>query len=283
MKIRRFLLAINYLQFINGKQKNRLLSYLTLQNSIELPIKYSQLKGIFKIEYDFQQEYQDALEYAQDFQGDFISIVDQDYPNQLKQIPYPPIILYFSGQLKLLKLASITVVGTRIASPYAISCLNKLLPDVINQNIAIVSGLARGVDALAHQVAILHAGKAIAVIGTGLAHSYPAINAKLQSKISNQGLLLSEYPAEIGPKKWHFPARNRILAGLSSATLVIEAKQRSGSLITANMANEFGRNVLAVPGKLDDLNSVGANQLIEQGAKIIKDSQDILDEIYPFD
>ena len=282
MNIRRFLLAINYMQFINVKQKNKLIHFLSDQSKIILPIEYQMLKMLLQIDLNFQDDYQKALEYAINYNGNFICIIDPEYPEHLRQISQPPIVLSYKGDIQLLNLSSLTVVGTRLASQYSMQVLRKLLPEIIENKIAIVSGLARGVDAIAHQITLGNLGKPIAVIGTGLDRNYPSINAKLQNNIAERGLLLSEYPDEFGPRKQHFPARNRILAGLSSATLVVEAKKRSGSLITANLANEFGRNVLAIPGKIDDINSVGANDLINQGAKIINDSQDILNEIYRF-
>jgi DNA processing protein len=283
MNIRRFLLAIHLMDFINVEQELTIFYYLSKLDEISLPLNYTLFENILNTELFFKEEYEIALLKAEVFTGDFLTIMDEEYPEQLLEIPKPPVVLFFKGDLRLLKLPSLTVVGTRLVSEYGATAIEKLLPDLIEQDIAITSGLARGVDAISHQVTLSHKGFAIAVVGTGLGHSYPAVNSGLQRAIARDGLLLSEYNYEVGPRKWHFPARNRILAGLSSATLVIEAKKRSGSLITARMAVDYNRNLLALPGNLGQLNSQGVNDLIAQGAKIINDSKDIISEVYRFD
>lgn len=149
---------------------------------------------------------------------------------------------------------------------------------MIQQQLVLVSGLAKGVDGLTHQLALKHHGKTIAVIGNGLDISYPSCNRALQTQIAHAGLLLSEYPLESRPLKYHFPLRNRIIAGLCKTVLVVEARHHSGSLITANLALQENRNVLALPGRINDINSTGCNELIAAGAKPVLNSNDILEE-----
>ncbi len=156
--------------------------------------------------------------------------------------------------------------------------MTQLLPNVIQQKLILVSGLAKGVDGLSHQLALKHHGKTIAVIGNGLDISYPSCNRALQTQIAHAGLLLSEYPLESRPLKYHFPLRNRIIAGLCQTVLVVEARHHSGSLITANLALQENRNVLALPGRINDIYSTGCNELIAAGAKPVLNSNDILEE-----
>ncbi|MGO1225118.1 MAG: DNA-processing protein DprA, partial [Leuconostoc falkenbergense] len=178
---------------------------------------------------------------------------------------------------------NVAVVGTRTATPYGLAVMRHLLPEVVKSGIAVVSGLAKGLDVMAHQITFANSGVPIAVIGTGIDMTYPAQNQALQQQIGQQGLVLSEYPPGTGPQRSHFPARNRIIAGLSSATLVIEAQQKSGSLITANLALQNNREVMVVPGSIFSENSLGANELLRFGAKMVTKSTDIMESIQLFD
>ncbi|KGI01735.1 DNA-processing protein DprA [Oenococcus oeni] len=209
----------------------------------------------------------------------FLAICDREYPKQLKEIYQAPIILFYEGSLNLLNSPMITIVGTRTMTNYGKKILEEFVPKIIDSGIAVVSGLAKGIDAYAHQLALEKQGTAIAVIGNGTDISYPAENQSIQKRIISDGLLLSEYFPKSRPKQYHFPARNRILAGLTSATLVVEAKERSGSLITAAYATQENRNVLAIPGDLNRNNSNGTNKLIADGAKAVLKIDDILNEI----
>lgn len=174
------------------------------------------------------------------------------------------------------------VVGSRVHSPYAEDSLKLLLPDVINQGIVIVSGLAKGIDSIVHQMTMNCCGKTIAVIGTGLDVVYPRGNVMLQNEVAAKGLLLTEYPLGSQPLKFHFPQRNRIIAGLVQTILVVEARHRSGTLITANVALQENRNVLAIPGKITESLSQGTNELIAAGAKPALCSEDIIEEFSNF-
>lgn len=209
----------------------------------------------------------------------FLTILDKRYPLQLQEIYSPPVVLFYQGDIELLDSKKLLgVVGARQCSSYALQALNQLLPNLIQQKLTLVSGLAKGVDGLSHQLALKHHGKTIAVIGNGLDVSYPSCNRALQTQIAHMGLLLSEYPLGSRPLKYHFPLRNRIIAGLCQTVLVVEARHHSGSLITANLALQENRNVLALPGRINDIYSTGCNELIAAGAKPVLNSNDILEE-----
>lgn len=208
----------------------------------------------------------------------WLTIIDDLYPENLKEAYLPPIVLFYFGDLGLLENKALAIVGSRNNTEYSVEVIRRLMPDVINNGITIVSGLAKGVDRLAHLAAIANHGKTIAVIGTGLDQYYPRENESLQRAIAKNHLLLSEYPVGCRPARYHFPERNRIIAGLVRSILVTEAKYRSGSLITANLALQNNRNVLSVPGRIDSELSVGCNDLIQAGAKPVITAKDILEE-----
>lgn len=208
-----------------------------------------------------------------------LTIVDDAYPSQLRETFAPPVALYFLGDLRMLTAPQLAVVGSRRPSPYALAVMRLLLPPVIQQQICLVSGLAQGVDTLAHQAALAYRGATIAVIGTGLDHCYPAANRELMAELAHNHLVLSEYPWGTTGARHHFPERNRIIAGLANSTLVVEAAHHSGSLITANIALQENRNVLAIPGAVDQPNSVGTNELILAGAKPILKPEHIIEEV----
>lgn len=195
-----------------------------------------------------------------------ISFFDQEYPEKLRQIYQPPLILFARGDLSLLKKEIVTVVGSRLATAYSQIVLDQIIPNLLKEDLVIASGLAKGVDALAHQAALANNGKTIAVIGNGLNHFYPIQNHLLQEQIVRKGLLLSEYLPDTPPRPYRFPQRNRILAGLSRSVIVTEAKEKSGSLITANLALQENRDVYALPGPITSELSEGPNRLIEAGA-----------------
>lgn len=194
-----------------------------------------------------------------------INYLDSNYPQILRTIYNPPALLYFKGDIALLKTDCLAIVGSRQATDYSFRCIGGLVPRLVNRY-TIVSGLAKGVDSWAHQHALNNHGKTIAVIGSGLDIAYPKENLALQQEIMNNGLVISEYPPRTPIRKFHFPQRNRIIAGLSQKVIVTEAKKRSGSLITADLALENNREVLAIPGRIDVSLSAGCNSLIEQGA-----------------
>ncbi|GAM12542.1 DNA-processing protein DprA [Mesobacillus selenatarsenatis] len=209
-----------------------------------------------------------------------ITIFDEDYPDRLKTIYQPPWMLFARGNLSLLKnRESLAVVGSRNATAYGIGAIDYLFPSLIDNNVLIVSGLARGIDAHAHKAAIKLGGKTIGVIAGGFHNLYPKENVKLAEYMMEKQLVLSEYPPATMPAKWQFPMRNRIISGLSKGTLVVEARKKSGSLITADFALNEGRDVFAVPGSILSPDSDGVHYLIQQGAKLVKSSEDILEEL----
>ena len=204
-----------------------------------------------------------------------LTIVDGAYPQRLKEIYLPPIVLFYRGNLSLINQRAVAIVGSRYHSKYAKDCIHELIPTIVNDGIVVVSGLARGVDTLAHEETLKTSGNTIAVIGSGLDVVYPPENANLYNLISKRGLILSEYPLQSRPLKFHFPYRNRIIAGLSHGVCVIEAKEKSGSLITANLALSENREVFAVPGSIFSIHSKGTNSLIEAGACLVSSGETI--------
>lgn len=195
-----------------------------------------------------------------------ISFFDQEYPEKLRQIYQPPLILFTLGDTSLLSKDIITIVGSRMASNYSKQVIERLVPGLVKKRAVIASGLAKGVDALAHQATLTNHGKTIAVVGNGLNYFYPMQNHCLQEMIIQQGLVVSEYLPDTPPRPYRFPQRNRILAGISQSVIVTEAKNKSGSLITANLALQENRDVYAVPGPITNPLSEGPNKLIEAGA-----------------
>ncbi|APH05271.1 DNA-processing protein DprA [Bacillus weihaiensis] len=210
-----------------------------------------------------------------------VTIFDEMYPYLLKEISDPPPVLYYKGDLKLGHSPRLlSVVGTRNPTHYGKVTSELLIPTLVKKDWTIVSGLAIGIDTVAHEVTIQNGGKTIAVIAGGLDHIYPKQNESLAKEIMNSHLIISEHPPHIKPSKWHFPMRNRIISGISLGTIVIQAKRKSGSLITAQQALEQNREVFAVPGPIYDDNCRGTNELIQLGAKLVQTPEDILNEIF---
>ena len=210
----------------------------------------------------------------------FITIKDDVYPECLKEISNPPLKLYYKGNLDLLKEERlIAVVGTRNPSSYGKLCCEYMVKKMTSANITVVSGFAKGIDSIAHKTSLLTDGKTIAVIASGLDIVYPASNLSLYREIEEKGLILSEYEAGVKPFKSNFPQRNRIIAGLSKGTIVVESKNRGGSLITADLALEFNRDVYAVPGDVFSEYSKGCNNLIRDSrAKSLSNINELLED-----
>ena len=206
-----------------------------------------------------------------------LTIFNEDYPALLKEIHAPPPVLYCKGQID--KNPKIAIVGTRRASPYGRSVSEMLAGELSSAGFTIVSGLARGIDTAAHAGTLGADGGTIAVLGSGFNHVYPKENRKFAEQITERGALITEFPPDILPLPENFPRRNRIISGLSIATIVIEAEEKSGALITANYALEQGREVFAVPGNITSRKSMGPNLLIKQGATPALSAGDILSEL----
>ena len=207
-----------------------------------------------------------------------VTLKDKCYPNLLKEIYDAPTVLYYKGDLKALNKPSLAIVGTRECSNYAKKVAYRLGYRLAQEGIPIVSGMALGVDTLAHQGAI-ESGLTYAILGSGLDYIYPYQNRNLYSKIINNGAVISSFPLGTKPEKKNFPCRNRIISGLTMGTIVVEAPKRSGALITANFALEQGREVYAIPGDITRKSNYGSNKLIQEGAKLVQEISDIVEEI----
>jgi DNA processing protein len=210
-----------------------------------------------------------------------IPITDSRYPDLLRAIPDPPIALFARGDLDMLGVPQLAVVGSRNPTHAGRRTAREFARFLAHSGLAITSGLADGIDAAAHEGALQAEGMTIAVMGTGPDRIYPAGNRELATRIARSGLLLSELPPGTGPAAGHFPRRNRIIAGLALGVLVVEAAEKSGSLITARLAGENGREVLAIPGSIHNPLARGCHRLIRQGAKLVETAADILEEVAP--
>ena len=209
-----------------------------------------------------------------------VTLVDPEYPPILKEIVDPPLVLHVRGDRSLLARHAIAIVGSRRASPYALNAARYLATPLASEaTLVIVSGLARGVDAAAHEAALDAGGKTIAVLGTGIDVVYPKSNRALFRRIEKEGLIVSEFPPGTPPFAQNFPIRNRIISGLALGTVIVEATGRSGSLITARTAAEQGREVFAVPGSIFSKGTEGTHRLIQYGAKLVHDANDVVEEI----
>ncbi|MCD4782199.1 MAG: DNA-processing protein DprA [Candidatus Eremiobacteraeota bacterium] len=208
-----------------------------------------------------------------------ISFRDEKYPGGLKFIPDPPPVLYMKGNIVPLDAVAIAIVGTRRASNYGRTAAVRITKELARYNITIVSGLARGIDSIAHRETLLAGGRTIAVMATGADITYPPENRKLREQIEENGATVTEFPIGTQPLPWRFPVRNRIISGLSLGCLVVEAPQRSGALITARVSMEYNRDVFAVPGNITSYRSKGCNMLIKDGAKPVTCAEDILEEM----
>ncbi|MEZ5384619.1 MAG: DNA-processing protein DprA [Prosthecobacter sp.] len=204
---------------------------------------------------------------------------DELYPPLLREIHDPPLVLYVWGKLTKRDHHAIGVVGSRHATNYGLSATKKLSFQIAYAGYAVISGLARGIDTAAHEAAVAAKGRTIAVLGSGIGQLYPPENLALAERIAQNGAVISEYPVDRIADKQTFPYRNRIVAGWSYGLIVVEAPLRSGSLITAQQATEQGRTVYAVPGPIDKPTSAGCNRLIQQGAKLVMDGGDVLDDL----
>lgn len=224
-----------------------------------------------KIEEDYAWEKQSGCK--------LLTIEDPGYPPLLKEIYDPPPVLYAKGDMASLRQITIAMVGSRNPSPMGLETAKYFAHELAQKNITIVSGLALGIDAQAHQGCLAAGGKTIAVMGSGIDCIYPYRHRKLAGDITQNGLLLTEFPLHVAPIAGHFPRRNRIISGLSLAILVVEAAVKSGSLITAQLALEQNRDVLAIPGSIHNPKARGCHYLLQQGAKLITSTDDVLSEL----
>lgn len=210
--------------------------------------------------------------------ADVITMKDSLYPESLKNISDPPVVLYCRGKLER-EVVCVAVVGSRRATAYGLEMAGRLSQELARHGVTVVSGMARGIDSKAHSGALEGGGRTVAVLGCGVDIAYPSENLGLMKKICQCGAVISEYLPGTPPIPINFPARNRIISGLSQGVVIVEANEKSGSLITADFALEQGRDVFAIPGNINSLNSTGTNKLIKEGAKIVTNAGDILDEL----
>jgi len=204
---------------------------------------------------------------------------EPEYPQTLLQIYDPPVMLYVRGEPQILNLPSISIVGTRKPTLYGSQLAERLGRDLAARGLVIVSGMARGIDAIGHKGAMAANGRAIGVLGTGIDVCYPKENKKLYEKVLERGAIITEFPIGTHPAPENFPVRNRIVAGIPLGVIVVEGAQYSGSLITARLAMEFGREVFGVPGNVTQPVSFAPNQLIKQGAKLVTCAEDVIEEL----
>lgn len=283
MKLRTFLILTHLCEGVGNSNELRIASFLKIYQTIPTIEELHSLLHLDSktIMYLVQQLRSETLRkiYRENItQSKVLTILDADYPLLLQESYQPPAVLFYRGNIALLKQPLLAVVGARKCDVNARKNLELLLPPILRTNIVTISGLAQGVDSLTHTITLTHQVPTIGVIGTGLDVVYPRTNSRLQQDVAIKGLLITEYPLHSSPKRYHFPQRNRIIAGLCETLLVVQAKHKSGSLITANIALQNNRNVLAVPGRICDSLSVGCNELIAAGAKIVISPTDILQE-----
>ena len=210
-----------------------------------------------------------------------VTFSNKDYPEMLKNIEDAPIVLYIKGTIQKEDRYAVAIVGSRKYSPYGKLAAEKLSSELSSMGFTIVSGMARGIDTLAHTAAINSGGRSIAVLGSGIDVPYPPENRGLMEKLAASGCVISEFPPGTPPERENFPKRNRLISGLSLGVLVVEATADSGSLITASCALEQGKEVFAVPGNINSANSKGTNDLIKKGAKLVQSAEDVIEELAP--
>ena len=265
--------SFTYNNFVNLLKNHSL--YDANQITEEEAIKISGLSRD-KISHFFNYSLVQEVETAKKNKIKFLTILDDNYPPRLMESYQPPIVLTYQGNLDLLKTCCLGIVGGRVCPKNSFDIINKFCDDLVNQEVTVVSGLAKGIDAIALNATINHGGNTIAIIGTGLNQYYPRENQRLQEKISDEHLIISEYPPNEGAKKYHFPARNRIIAGISHGVLIASARNHSGSLITGNLALQNNREVFAFPGECDNSLYEGSNKLIQAGAKLVLNAKDVI-------
>ncbi|MGD9948804.1 MAG: DNA-processing protein DprA [Desulfobulbus sp.] len=222
---------------------------------------------------------QEELERLEILGGMLLCPESSEFPRALLSIPDPPAVLRCRGDVSLLSTPAVALIGSRAATEYGRRIAFRLATELAGQSLVVVSGAAYGIDAAAHRGALEADGKTIAVLGCGLDVAYPKTHAPLLAEIAVRGLILSEYPLGSKPESFHFPARNRLISGLVQGVVVVEATEKSGSLITAGLALDQGREVLAVPGRIDSSKSAGTHWLIRQGAHLVRHVDDILEAL----
>jgi len=278
---RDLLIAWSLLPFLSPNRTRLLLeTFDPLADAVRAPTRF--LEELLNIDRDQAERIRHPLDdpRIESLRATTITLEDEGYPPLLREIIDPPLALHVRGDRALLSRDAIAVVGSRRASPYAINAATAITaPLARDAKLVIVSGLARGVDAAAHEAALDSAGATIAVLGTGIDVVYPKSHARLFRRIEKEGVIVTELPPATPPLPANFPTRNRIISGLALGTVIVEATSRSGSLITARTSAEQGREVFAVPGSIFSRGSEGTHRLIQYGAKLVHDANDVLDEL----
>ncbi len=210
---------------------------------------------------------------------EIVTQLDEGYPARLREIHDPPLVIYRKGRWPQPDEAAVAIVGSRRASLYGQQAAERLAYELALRGVTVISGLARGIDAAAHRGALRADGRTVAVLGSGMSRLYPPEHEALAAEVAERGAVLSEYPMGMAPLPHNFPRRNRVISGLSLGVVVVEAADRSGALITADMALEQGREVFAVPGPVDSVTSQGTHGLLKQGARLVTSVEDIMDEL----
>lgn len=252
--------------------------YKTKQELIEDGIKEKYVDEITRSNY--RQNLDKYLKYMNENNIEIVTIKDKIYPDKLKMIYDPPLVLYIKGNKNILNEKSVAIVGCRLCTKYGEKIAKKLAYNLSLNSINIISGLAKGIDSYAHKGTLDAKQKTIAVVGCGLDRVYPEENTELFNEIiKNNGAIVSEYIIGTKPLAKNFPRRNRIISGLSNGIIVVEAREKSGTLITVDFALEQGKIIYAVPGNIDNLNAYGTNELIKQGAKVLTKVEDILEDL----
>ena len=279
-------IALSLVPGLGGEGFRRLLKSFGLPAHI-LGASHNQLSGIVKAEVaraiadcSSSEAVERTLAWLDSAGNQLVTLADADYPAQLLEIPDPPPLLYLKGRRELLSAASLAVVGSRNATPQGISNAEAFARTLSGAGLAITSGMALGIDAAAHRGGLLGSGSSIAIVGTGLDIIYPARNKAIALGLAKDGAIVSEFPLGTPPIAANFPRRNRIISGLARGCLVIEATLKSGSLITARLAADQGREVFAIPGSIHSPLSKGCHALIKQGAKLVDSAADVLEELH---
>ena len=278
-------LALSLTRGLGGESARRLLKEFGSPDAV-FAASISSLKSVVK--FDVAAEIsagidEDAiastLAWLNDANNHIFTLADDDYPQALLNIPDPPLLLYVKGRPDLLNRVALAVVGSRNATPQGIGNAEAFAKTLSDAGLCIISGMAHGIDAAAHRGAVRGQGSSIAIVGTGLDKVYPAANRELAHALAQQGALISEFPLGTPPLAANFPRRNRLISGMSVGCMVVEAGLQSGSLITARLALEQGRDVFAIPGSIHAPQSKGCHALLKQGAKLVETAQDILEEL----
>ncbi|MEI4768590.1 DNA-processing protein DprA [Psychrobacillus sp. FJAT-51614] len=289
--INRFL-ALHYVFPVPMNKLQPLIEYTPTLSQLE-KMQTNLLSGLLKITQNRAIQLQNM--YQKFVETPFLQVYDKhqitpiiftnpNYPLSLKSLYDPPAVLYVKGDTSLLNMhKKLAIIGSREATNYSKKSIETILPPLISRNFAIVSGLAKEADTMAHESTIALGGKTIAVLGTGLFHIYPKQNEELAKKMSKEHLLITEYPPYITPKKWNFPMRNRIISGLSQGVVITEAKEKSGTVSTMEHALENGKEIFAIPGSIHSPLSAGPHNLILEGAKPVWNGYQILDELQEFE